>query len=125
MELKQNKLRQLEIGRRRGWVVYLAYTAKPMPLTFNTLIELLDARNMPLTHRRFAEHLDFLRSIGFVKIFPIANSVEISNLEQTKIIQAYCDNDGDGGDGYCIGLTTRGINFQEGHFEETGVLRMN
>lgn len=125
MELKQNKLRQLELGRRRGWVVYFLYTAKPQPLTFNMVIELLDSRNMPLTRRRFAEKIDFLRGLGFIKVFPLGNTHELSNIEQAKLIQTYYDNDGEGGDALCIGLTTRGINFQEGHFEEIGLHRVN
>lgn len=125
MELKQNQLRHLETGRRRGWIVYLLYTARPTPLSFNMLIELLDARNMPLTCRRFSEKLDYLRSLGFVRVFKMGLQRELTNVEQAQLIQAYCDNDGEGADGYFASISTRGINFQEGHIDEVGVSRVN
>lgn len=125
MELKQNKLRTLETGRRRGWIVYLLYSARPAPVTFNMLIELLDSRNMPLTCRRFSEKLDFLRGVGFLRVFKIGTNQELSNVEQAQLIQAYCDNDGEGGDNYGAVLSTKGVNFQEGHFEEMGITRVN
>lgn len=125
MELKQKNLRHLETGRRRGWIVYLLYTAKPMPLTFNTLIELLDARNMPLTCRRFAEKLDYLRGLGFLRVFKIGENKELSNVQQAQLIENYCDNDGEGGDNFCATLSTKAVNFQEGHFDEVGVTRVN
>jgi hypothetical protein len=125
MELKQKQLQHLENGRRRGWIVYLLFSARPSPLSFNMLIELLDARNMPLTCRRFSEKLDYLRSAGFVRVFRMGENRELSNVEQAQLIQAYCDNDGEGADGYFASLSTKGVNFQEGHLNDPGVARVN
>lgn len=125
MQLNQKNLQQIESGRRRGWIVYLLYVAKPSPVDFNTLIRLLDQRNFPLSCRRFSEKLDFLRSAGLVRVFPIGSEKSLTEVEQAKLIQAYCDNDGEDGDNLCASLTNKGVIFQEGHYEETGVTRVN
>jgi hypothetical protein len=106
-------------------MIYLLYIAKPKPLSFNALIELLDARNMPLTCRRFAEKLDYLRSAGFVKVFPTGDPTELSNAEQARLITKYCDQEGDGGDNYFAVLTIQGVNFQEGDSKVDGITRVN
>ena len=125
MDLTHKKLNQIENGRRRGWIIYLLYSAAPMPVDFNTLLELLDARNFPLSCRRFAEKMDFLRGAGLLRVFPMGSETELTNVDQAKLIQRYCDNDGEGGHGLLATLTSKGVNFQEGHFEETGVTRIN
>ena len=124
MEL-QKHLQQIENGRRRGWIVYLLYVARPKPIHFNTLIRLLDQQDFPLSCRRFSEKLDFLRCVGMVRVFPTGSEDELTSVKQAKLIQAYCDNDGEDGDHLCASLTGKGINFQEGHFEEIGVTRVN
>lgn len=125
MELKHKNLQQLETGRRRGWLVYLLYIAKPHPLDFNSLIRLMDQRNFPMSCRKFSEKIDFLCSIGLVRVFPMGTDHELSKVDQAKLIQKYCDNDGDEGDGLLASLTSKGVLFQEGHFEEIGISRVN
>lgn len=125
MDLTHKRLQQSEAGRRRGWIVYFLYIAKPMPLDFATLVSLLDARNFPLSIRKFAEKVDYLRSTGLIRIFPMGADHELTSVEQAKLIQRYCEEDGNNGHGFLACLTNQGINFQEGLFEETGVTRIN
>lgn len=126
MDLKQKtQLRQLENGRRRGWIVYLLYEARPSPLSFNMLWQLLDAKNMPLTCRQFSDKLEYLRSLGFIRIFRNTEDRELSRPEQANLIRAYCDMDGEGGDLYFAVLSVEGVDFQEGHGDVQGVSRLN
>ncbi len=125
MELKHKHLQQMESGRRRGWLIYLLYVAKPHPIDFNTLIKLMDQRNFPMSCRKFSEKIDFLCSVGLVRVFPMGAVHELTKVDQAKLIQAYCDNDGDDGDGLCASLTSKGVLFQEGLSEEVGVSRVN
>lgn len=124
MEIKRRQ-KQIEAGQRRGWIIYLLYLSHPKPMDFRALIHTLDFYNFPLSQRRLAEKLDYLRGIGFVRVFPLGAENSLSDVEQAKLIQRFCDSDGDMDNHVCATLTTKGINFQEGHFEETGVLRVN
>jgi hypothetical protein len=125
MDLKQKtQLRQLETGRRRGWITYLLYENRPTPISFNMLWQILDARNMPLTCRQFADKLDYLRSIGYIRIFQEGDG-ELDRAAQAKLIQKYCDHDGEGGDHYFASLSADGVKFQEGHLEDSGVSRVS
>lgn len=125
MKLDQKQLRRQETEKRRGWIIYLLYISRPKPLDFSSLIRLLDQRNFPMSHRRFAEEIDFLRSVGLLRVFPIGAVDALSEVEQSKLIQRYCDSEGELDDDFSAKLSTRGVNFQEGHFEETGVTRVN
>ncbi len=126
MDLKhKTQLRQLETGRRRGWIVNFLYESRPTPLSFNMLWQLLDARNMPLTCRQFAEKLEYLRSLGFIRVFKLGAEHELSRPQQAQMIQTYCDQDGEGGDHYCAVLSVDGVKFQEGHLEDPSVSRVN
>lgn len=125
MELKHHKLRQLESGRRRGWIVYLLFTARPTPLSFKMLWELLDANNMPLTCRQFSEKLEYLRSLGYLRVFENDLGDALTNTQQARLIQKFCDHDGDGGDHYYSVLSTDGVKFQEGHLNDESVSRVN
>jgi hypothetical protein len=124
MDLKQKThLRHLESGRRRGWILYLLYGNRPSPISFKMIWEVLDARNMPLTCRQFADKLEYLRSIGFIRVFDESGS-ELSRPEQARLIQRFCDQDGEGGDHYFASLSADGVKFQEGHLQDAGLARV-
>lgn len=125
MDHNKNKFQHLETGRRRGWIVNFLYTARPTPLSFNMLWELLDARNMPLTCRQFSEKLEYLRSKGFIRVFKHGDSRELTRPEQAQMIQAFCDMDGVNGDIYFACLSTEGVDFQESEDDVKGVARVN
>jgi hypothetical protein len=125
MDPTQKHIHQFEHGKRRGWIVYLLYVANPMPVDFSTLLQLMDARNFPMSCRRFSEKIDFLRSVDFIRVFEIGSDKALTGADQAKLIQRYCETDGDCGHIMGAKLTSKGINFQEGHFEETGVVRVN
>lgn len=125
MHNDQKQLRKLENMRRRGWIIYLLFASRPKPLAFAALIELLDARNIPMSHRRFSEEMDYLRSLGLLRVFPLGHEEEYTNVQQTKLIQRYCDSDGELADSCCACLTVKGVQFQEGDFEELGLTRVN
>jgi len=124
MDLK-SKHKQVEKGVRRGWILYLLYMSHPKPTDFHTLIKLLDFYNFPLSHRRFAEKLDFLCGLKLMRVFPLGAESPLSEVEQARLIQKYCESDGEMDSHVCASLTTKGVNYQEGHFEETGVVRVN
>lgn len=123
MELKQ--IRQIETQRKRGWILYLLYAARPKTLVAATLQSLLDSRNLPFTCRRLAEEMDFLRSLGLLRIWTLGGKTELNVDEQEELINRYCDSDGEMNDLLCVRLTNKGVIFQEGHFEEQGITRVN
>ncbi len=125
MRFDPKQQRKLETERRRGWIVYLLYAARPKPLDFASLMNLLDARNFPLSCRRLSEELDFLRSAGLLRVFPVGADNALDEVAQAKLIERYYDSDGELNDDYCAKITTRGTNFQDDHFNETGVMRVN
>lgn len=125
MKLDPKEQRKIETKRRRGWMVYFLYAWRPKPVEFSSLISLLDSRNIPLTCRRFAEELDYLRSLGLLRVFPLGAESVLSNVEQAKLVQRYCESDGELDDNLCAALTTKGVNFQEGDADESGITRVN
>lgn len=125
MRFDPKQQRKLETEKRRGWIVYLLYAAKPKPLDFASLLNLMDARNFPMSVRRLAEELDFLRSVGLIRVFPVGADNALDEVAQAKLIQRYSDSDGELNDDYCTKITTKGINFQEENFDETGLTRVN
>ena len=69
--LTQKDVERNRTERIRGYIIYLLYTAHPNPLEWQVLIELLDARNFPLTRRRLAKEIDYLRSLRLLRVFPM------------------------------------------------------
>jgi len=122
----QKQQRREHNERLRGWIVYLLYKAKPKPLEMAVLTRLLDSRNFPLSRRRLAEEIDYLRSLKFLRVFPSCSDEELDEVKQTKLIQRYSatDDDGEMGDSLCARITTAGINFQDGVNDMDGVMRV-
>jgi hypothetical protein len=112
--------------RTRGWIIYLLYKARPQPLELALLSTLLDARNLPLTRRRLAEEVDYLRSLRLLRIFPMQAEEELDDIRQAKLMQRYSDCDSDVELGLVVGarLTAAGINFQEGNDKPVGLQRV-
>lgn len=102
--------------RLRGWILYFLYHARPRPLELATLLKLLDRRNFPLSRRRLAEELDYLRALRVLRVFPALADTELDEVQQARWIQRYADtiDDGELGDTLCARVTTAGINFQDG-----------
>lgn len=125
MKFDPKQQRKIEGEKRRGWIVYLLYAAKPKPLDFASILNLMDARNFPMSCRRFAEELDFLRSVGLIRVFPIGADSALDEVAQSKLIQKYCESEGELNDDYCAKLTTKGTNFQEEYFNLDGLKRVN
>ena len=125
MPFTNKDLRQLETEKRRGWIIYILYVWRPKSLEMSSLLSLLDARNFPLTNRRVAEELDFLRSVGLLRVFERGGQTRVTDGEQEKLMQRFCDSEGEMNDAVCVHLTERGVNFQEGQFNEVGVKRVN
>lgn len=112
--------------RLRGWILYLLYKARPQPIELALLLDLLDARNFPVSRRRLAEEVDYLRSLRLLRIFPMHAEEELDEVKQAKLMQRYSDCDSDTELGAVIGarLTAAGINFQEGVDPMTGLQRV-
>lgn len=125
MRLDPKEARKIETSKRRGWILYLLFICRPKPRDFAMLTQLMDARDYPMSCQRLAEELEFLRSLKLLRVFPRGSDKELSNIEQAKLIQRYCDSDGEEADNLCVAITTRGVNFQEGYFEEIGITRIN
>jgi hypothetical protein len=112
--------------RLRGWIIYLLYKARPQPIELSLLIELLDARNYPVTRRRLSEEVDYLRSLRFLRVFPMHAEEELDDVKQAKLMQRYSDCGSDVELGQAVGarLTAAGINFQEGTDKPVGLQRV-
>lgn len=112
--------------RLRGWIIYLLYKAKPKPVELASLRRMLDRVNLPLTRRRLAEEIDYLRSLKLIRIFPSCSESELDDMQQAKLIQRYCDTESDEemGEVICARLTTAGINFQDGMNDVQGISRV-
>ncbi len=120
------KIRQYERQHRRGLIVYLLYISRPKALEFSSIIYLLDARNYPLTRRRLAEDLDFLRDAGLLRITcPSAADIHSTDALQEKQLHQFAESDGDLDNDFCARLTNKGLNFQEDNLNESGVMRVN
>lgn len=119
-------LEQKRTERRRGWIIYLLYKARPHPMELHTLTELLDSANFPVTRRKLAEELDYLRSLRLVRVFPSGAETEMDEVTQAKLIQRYaeCESDEEMRKVLCARLTAAGINFQEALDPITGLQRV-
>ena len=124
--LKQRELEQERTERLRGWIVYLLYKSRPNPLEASILIRALDRVNFPLSRRRLAEELDYLRSLELIRVFAAGEKRELDNVEQAKLIQWYSDTDSDEEmrSVMCARLTAQGINFQQDILQLEGIQRV-
>ncbi|MGB8510876.1 MAG: hypothetical protein WCD76_21060 [Pyrinomonadaceae bacterium] len=122
-----HKAQQRERNERlRGWILYFLFKARPKPLEMPSLMRLLDRRNYPVSRRRLAEEVDYLRSLRLLRVFPSCAESELDDVQQTKWIQKYADseNEDEMGDMLCARITTAGINFQDGLNDHQGIGRV-
>jgi hypothetical protein len=112
--------------RLRGWIVYFLYTGRPRPLEMASIWRLLDRHNFPLTRRRLAEEIDYLRSVRLLSVFPVDSDAEVDKVSQAKLIQRFAEAESDEEAGFvlCARVTSAGINFQDGLTEMAGVARV-
>ena len=118
------RTKQYELGERRGWILHLLELHHPKPMNFRMLRDMLDFYDFPMSRRQIAEKVDFLCGVKFVHVFPHAADDEMTTVQQAKLIQRYCDSDGDMDSTLLIALSTHGVKFLEGRFEEDGVIRV-
>jgi hypothetical protein len=113
-------------ARIRGWIIYLLYKGRPHPLPLSSLWKMLDRYNMPLTRRRLAEEIDYLRGLRLLVVFPQDSDTEVSNVEQAKLTQRYaeCESDQEMGLVLSARISTAGTNFQEGLSNYEGITRV-
>ena len=119
------QLKNYERDRRRGVIIYFLYFARPKSLELGSVIYLLDTKNYPITRQRLAEDLDFLRDSGLVRITTPASELVLNDNQQEKFLNKFSQSDGDCDNDYCARLTSKGLQFQEGHADETGVIRVS
>ncbi|GEM_PF-5869269 len=112
--------------RLRGWIIYLLYKARPKPMEIVVLRNLLDRVNYPLTRRRIAEELDYLRSLRLLRVFPCDSESELGEVEQAKLVQRFaeCESDEEMGQVLCVRITTAGINFHDAINDMEGITRV-
>lgn len=116
---KQNK------ERIRGWIIYLLYLQKPSPFDLNALWTTLDQHNQPIEHRRFVEEVDYLRSLGLLRVFPAKATKELNDPEQALLLQRYLQTPRTSDIGVVFGrLTPAGVQFEEHNLEVVGVERV-
>lgn len=123
----KHKAQQLEdTERKRGWIIYFLYKQRPKTIELPSLMRLLDRMNHPVSRRRLAEELDYLRSVGLLRIFPARSDSALDDVAQAKWIQRYVEseNDDELGDVLCARITTAGINFQDGLNDYPGIARV-
>ncbi len=106
-------------------MIYLICMARPKSLELGSLMYLLDQRNYPMTRHRLGEDLDFLRGAGLLRVTTPASEILLSENQQEKFLHSFAVSDGERDNDFCVRPTTKGINFQEGHIEEIGVLRVS
>jgi hypothetical protein len=118
--------RREDTERKRGWIVYFLYKQRPKPLELPSLMRLLDKVNHPVSRRRLAEEVDYLRSLGLLRVFPAHSEAALDEVRQAKWIQRYteAETDEELGDVLCARITTAGINFQDGINEYSGIARV-
>lgn len=112
--------------RLRGFIIYLLYKARPNPVEMAVLMRLLDRVSYPVTRRRLAEEVDYLRSLKLLRVFNSDATDELNEVQQAKLVQQYITSDSDSDLPFvlCVRLTATGINFQEGLEEIKGVQRV-
>jgi hypothetical protein len=99
--------------RERGWIILLLYHARPRSVEFAQLRKLLDTRNLPLSSRKLAEHIEYLCEYRLVRVEVAGQMVENGALH--RALQRYADSDVDGlRESMSLRLTAAGVNLQEG-----------
>lgn len=121
------ELKRQKNQRCRGWIIYLIYKARPNPVEFAVLGTVLDAKNFPMSRRRLAEEIDYMRSLRLLRVFPLGASEELDEVKQAKLLQQYadCDSDEEMGVSLCVRLTAAGINFQDALDDHKGIHRVS
>lgn len=122
--MKPDQLKKFNNERRRGWILKFLYESRPQPLEVSALQELCDSVNFPMSCRQIVQELDFLRSEDLLRIFPLGAESEVENVKQAKLLQRCSDDEGEMRN-VCVRIRTKGINFQEGDLNITGVKRVN
>jgi hypothetical protein len=111
--------------RLRGWIIYLIYKTRPNHLELDTLMRLLDSRNLPTSRRRLAGEVDYLRGLRLLEISLGSTQAKLDESRQARLIQRYADADRDEVDAVCVTLTAAGINFHEGFEQDLmGIVRV-
>jgi len=111
--------------RLRGWIIYLLYLQKPSPFDLNALWLTLDQYNQPVAHHRFVEEVDYLRSLGVLRIFPAGSKTELDSTAQALLLQRYLETPRASDIGFVYGrLTPAGVQFQEHNAEVIGIERV-
>ncbi len=118
-------MKNYERDRRRGVIIYFLYFSRPKSLELGSIIYLLDTKNYPITRQRLAEDLDFLRDAGLVRITTPSSELVLNDNQQEKFLNKFAESDGDCDNDFCARLTSRGLQFQEEHKTELGVIRVN
>lgn len=115
-----------ETEQIRGFIIYLLYLKKPNAYELNSLWTTLDQHNQPIGHRRFVEEIDYLRSLGLLRVFPSQSTEEVSSVEQARLLQRFIETPmaRDMGGFVYARITTAGINFQERNSEVVGIARV-
>lgn len=115
-----------ETEQARGFIIYLLYLQKPKAFELNSLWGQLDQHNQPIGHRRFVEEIDYLRSLGLLRVFPSTSKDEVSNVDQARLLQRFIETPlaKDMGAFVYALITHAGINFQEGNSEVVGISRV-
>lgn len=121
--LRQKHLKQIELQRKRGLILYLLYTSRPRWMDLSTLLSLLDSLNLPLTSGQLSNKIDYLCSVGLVRVQQHGGKADLSDAEQERLVQRCFDADGDLDDEISVRLSAKGVNFQEGSFEVEGITR--
>lgn len=121
----RNLIDKQNTERVRGWIVYLLYLQKPNPFDLNALWLTLDQYNQPLAHRKFVEEVDYLRSLGVLRVFPAQAKADLTDVEQARLLQRYLETPRASDIGFVFGrLTVAGIQFQEHNTEVIGIERV-
>jgi len=118
---------QVRVERGRGWIIKTLNDARPDPVELAVLSSTLDGLNFPMWRRTLAQELDYLRSLGLVRVFPLGSDEEHTAVDQAKLIQRYANSnsDADLGASLCVRVTAHGIDFQAGLVDGiAGVMRV-
>ena len=115
-----------EIAHKRGWIIYLLFLKRPVPLSAQRLWKMLDKQNVYFTRRTLAEELDYLRSLRLIDVFPQGATEKLDDVAQTILIQRYlqANSDEDMGEVMCVRIRERGIDFQLGETNHPGITRV-
>ncbi|MEK6323600.1 MAG: hypothetical protein AABN33_18320 [Acidobacteriota bacterium] len=117
---------QLKTERMRGWMIFFLYKERPLPMELAVLWEVIARRGFPKTRRQFAQELDYLCSLGLIRVFPSDADDELDKVRQSKCIQMYAvtESDDELNVTLCARITGDGINFQHGIKNYEGIHRV-